>query len=86
MNIRKTIYTIAVASIASVFSSCSDFLDVSKELSKDLNKEEVFSNYTYLKQWYGELYSTVPRYSETGLDIVNNSGEFPNIWAIYIFG
>ena len=42
MNIRKTIYTIAVASIASVFSSCSDFLDVSKELSKDLNKEEVF--------------------------------------------
>lgn len=83
MNIRKTIYTIAVASIASVFSSCSDFLDVSKELSKDLNKEEVFSNYTYLKQWYGKLYSTVPRYSETGLDIVNNSGEFPNIWAIY---
>lgn len=81
MNIRKTIHTVAVASFAGLLSSCGDYLDVSKELSQNLDKEEVFSNWTYLKQWYGEIYSTVPNYSETGVDVGYGGGTV-NSWAI----
>ena len=37
--------TICAASIAAsgLFTSCADYLDVSKELSQNLDKEEVFS-------------------------------------------
>lgn len=82
MNIIKTtIHTLAIATLIGGFSSCADYLDVSKELSKNLDKEEVFSNATYLRGWYGEIYTAMPNYSETGLDIQNGGG-FYNSWAI----
>lgn len=82
MNIIKsTIRTLAVATLIGGFSSCADYLDVSSELSKNLDKEEVFSNSSYLRRWYGEIYATMPNYSQTGLD-VQNGGGFYNSWAI----
>jgi hypothetical protein len=65
-----------------VLASCTDYLDVSKELAKNLDKEKVFSSAKYLKQWYGEIYQTCPNYSETGLDVQNSNGTV-NAQAIY---
>ena len=82
MKIRKTICTAIAASAIGMFSSCSDYLDVSKELAQNLDKDEVFSNWTYLKQWYGDLYSTMPNYSQTGYSVATTQGGFLNSWAI----
>ena len=82
MNIIKTaIHTLATVALIGGLSSCADYLDVSKELAKNLDKDEVFSNTGYLKGWYGEIYTTMPNYSEAGLD-VQNGGGFYNSWAI----
>lgn len=82
MNIIKTaIHTLAVAALIGGLSSCADYLDVSSELSKNLDKEEVFSNTGLLREWYGTVYGTLPNYSEAGLD-VQNGGGFYNSWAI----
>ena len=45
MNIIKTICTATAVLLAGMLTSCSDYLDVSKELAKNLDKEEVFSNF-----------------------------------------
>lgn len=80
-NIKTTIRTLAAVLLIGGFTSCTDYLDVSKELAKNLDKEEVFSNAQYLKKWYGEIYQTMPNYSEAGLD-VQSEGGFYNSWAI----
>lgn len=77
---KKIYYLLFSAFLGMASTSCSDYLDVSKELSQTLDKDKVFSTASYLKKWYGEIYSTVPNYSETGLDAQTNNG-FYNIWA-----
>ncbi len=69
MNIIKTVCTATVVLMTGMLTSCSDYLDVSKELAQNLDKEEVFSKAKYIKQWYGEIYQTCPNYSEAGLDV-----------------
>jgi hypothetical protein len=81
MNLKKLIYTAAVWVAVASFPSCTDYLDVSRELAKNLDKNVVFSNATYFKQWYSEIYATMPNYSESGLD-VQSEGGFYNSWAI----
>lgn len=82
MNIiKKSINTVTAIAAAFTLSSCAGFLDIDKELAKNLDKDEVFSTAAYLKEWYGEIYSTCPNYSEAGLD-VQNEGGFYNSWAI----
>jgi starch-binding outer membrane protein, SusD/RagB family len=51
MNIIKTICTATAVLLAGMLTSCSDYLDVSKELAKNLDKEEVFSKAKYIKQF-----------------------------------
>ena len=82
MKFIKTICATAAIAMAGTFTSCSDYLDVSKELSQNLDKEEVFSTAKYLTQWYGEIYQTCPNYSEMGLDVQNSNGTV-NAQAIY---
>ena len=82
MNIIKTICTATAVLLAGMLTSCSDYLDVAKELAKNLDKEEVFSKAKYIKQWYAELYQTCPNYSEAGLDVQNSNGTV-NAQAIY---
>lgn len=82
MNIVRNIRNIMAVSLVGLLSGCSDYLDVSSELSESLNKDKVFSTAGYLKQWYSEIYSTCPLYSEAGLDVQNSNGVV-NSWAIY---
>lgn len=86
MQTIKFIQTISAASMICLFSSCIDYLDVSQELSQNLDKDVVFSTAKYIKQWYGEIYRSCPLYSETGYGVHNNESglgkEFTNPWAI----
>ena len=82
MKLKRILYTAAFATMGLSLNSCSDYLDVSKELSQNLDKEQVFSNWNYMKQWYGAIYATMPNYSETGLDVTNNPN-YTNVWALY---
>lgn len=82
MNILKTVCATTFISLTGMLTSCSDYLDVSKELAENLDKEEVFSKAKYLKQWYGEIYQTCPNYSETGYNVADGGGTV-NVEAIY---
>lgn len=77
---KKIYYLLFSTFLGMASTSCSDYLDVSKELSQTLDKDKVFSTASYLKKWYGNIYTTVPNYSEAGLDAQTNNG-FYNIWA-----
>ena len=72
----------AAAALIGIGTGCTDYLDVSKELSATMNKEDVFSTPSYFKRWYSDLYSTLPLYSETGLGVNSNTYK-SNGWAIY---
>lgn len=74
---RKIIYTLATCVLIGGFSSCADYLDVSSELEENLDIEQVFKNPKYLKKWYAEIYSTIPRYSQTGYGA---STGFHGVW------
>lgn len=76
------IHIIATVLLVGMLTSCSDYLDVSKELSQNLDKNEVFSKAKFIKRWYGEIYQTCPNYSEVGLDVQNANGTV-NAQAIY---
>ncbi len=82
MNIIKNISKILGVSLFGLFSACSDYLDVSSELSESLDKDKVFSTASYLKKWYGQIYNFMPNYSETGVDVQYGSSN-NNAWAIY---
>lgn len=82
MKIKNIMRVLAVGAMMGATSSCADYLDVSKELSQTLDKDEVFSNWEYLKKWYGEIYQTMPNYSQTGYSIYTTGGGFLNSWAI----
>ena len=72
----------AAAALMGIGTGCTDYLDVSKELSATMNKDDVFSTPSYFKRWYSDLYSTLPLYSETGLGVNSNTYK-SNGWAIY---
>ena len=51
MNIIKNIHIMAAAALIGIGTGCTDYLDVSKELSATMNKEDVFSTPSYFKRW-----------------------------------
>lgn len=73
----KYIFTLLI-SVNFIFSSCSDYLDVSDELSGGLQDiDQVFDNVGYTKRFYANAMSGVPDYS--GLISANG---FSNPWAV----
>lgn len=75
--INKIVFTIiAAGSIA--FSSCSDYLDVSGELSDNLTVDKVFENAGYTKRWHGNIFNAICEYSENGS---SSSSGMKNPWS-----
>jgi len=64
-NIKKLIYTLFAISMMA-FPSCSDYLDVSGELSEDLDMDKVFESAAYTKRWYANAYNVIPDYGNAG--------------------
>lgn len=77
MKIRNLLYTIIVTGLTLTVTSCADYLDVSKELNKELALSDVFTNYTYTRMWYHNVYNCIIEYSETG----SETNAFKNPWS-----
>lgn len=60
---KKVILSIIFGSCLSL-TSCSDYLDVSDELSKNLSIEQVFENVNYTKQWHANIFNLTPDYTK----------------------
>lgn len=77
-----------VGALLTVTSSCTDYLDVSKEIAENLTTDQVFENPGYLKRWYSQIYATIPAYS----DLLDNAASanvgsgFSNAWAVLAGG
>lgn len=66
MKTLKKIQLLALFAI--FFSSCADYLDVSKELSAELDMEQVLNNVEYTKRFHRYIYSGIPRMMHIILD------------------
>lgn len=77
MKMKKLIYSIMIAGMTLSATSCSDYLDVSDEITKNLSIEEVFNSATYTKSWYVNMYNSISEFSETGSDC----NAFKNPWS-----
>ena len=75
----KNLLSAAVGSAALAFStaSCSDYLDISGEFNASLGIDEVWSNASYTRNWYGVIYRHLMEYSETGSEV----SAFKNPWS-----
>ncbi|MDY9917547.1 MAG: RagB/SusD family nutrient uptake outer membrane protein [Proteiniphilum sp.] len=75
----KSIKTVIIGLLLGSLNACSDYLDVSDELSGGLSTfEQVFSNVDYTKRWYANVYANVPNYSR----FCNPNG-MGGIWSAY---
>lgn len=75
----KIIKVLTIGLLFSSLNSCTDYLDVSDELSGGLtNIDQVFNNVDYTKRWYANIYNKVPDYSR----FCNPNG-MGNIWSLY---
>ena len=66
----------AVATTA-LSTSCEKYLDVSSELSQNLNIDEVFENADYTKRWHGNIYTCIIEYSRNA----STAGPMSNPWS-----
>lgn len=70
MRTFKKIQLILLIATAPLFGACSDFLDVSKELSQQLDMEQSFNNVGYTRNFHAYIYSGIPDVSNI---IINSS-------------
>lgn len=73
---KKIILSIIMGASLSL-TSCSDYLDVSKELASNLTQEQVFENAKYTKRWHANIFNLIPDYTN-----IFRSHAFGNPWAI----
>ena len=73
---KRKIYT-GIISCACLFLGCSDYLNVSDQLSGGLQDiDQIFENVNYTKRFYANVFNNIPDYS----GIVNTNG-FKNPWT-----
>lgn len=70
MKTIKKIQTILLSVVATGFAACSDYLDVSKELSNNLDMEQAFNNVGYTRNFHSYIYTGIPDMSNI---IINSS-------------
>ena len=62
---------------ATVTTSCKKYLDVSSELSQNLNIDEVFENAGYTKRWHANIFNSIIEYSRNA----STAGPMSNPWS-----
>lgn len=73
----KQIYFLFLTIVTLIFSSCSDFLDVSKELAEQRSYESIFSNPEDTRRWLMDAYHGIPDVSSAF-----NPNGYGNPWPI----
>lgn len=76
MSLKKKLYTILLAGFAFCTTACSDYLDISNEMSENLTLDKVFDNPNYTRNWYGNIYLCISEYSAVGTE-----NGFMNPWS-----
>ena len=77
MKLKNIFSTAIVGCLAFTATSCSDYLDVSKEMNENLTEKKVWENPDYTRNWYGNIYLCMSEFSETGSEI----NAFKNPWS-----
>lgn len=77
-KIFKLLFIGSLCGLALFITSCSDFLDVSDEVTQNLTLTETFENPDYVKRWHGGLFNCITEYSNTASG--GNNG-FTGIWC-----
>ena len=77
MKLKNIFSTAIVGCLAFTATSCSDYLDVSKEMNENLTENKVWENPTYTRNWYGNIYLCMSEFSETGSEV----SAFKNPWS-----
>ncbi|MDR1526733.1 MAG: RagB/SusD family nutrient uptake outer membrane protein [Dysgonamonadaceae bacterium] len=75
-NINKILLCMCIAGTAS-FGSCSDYLDVSSELTDNLTIDGVFENSSYTKRWHGNIFNCIIEYSKNA----SSADAMSNPWS-----
>lgn len=78
MKIIGKIYCLVGLIGCIIFSSCSDYLDVSSEVQENLTTDEVFENPTYTRKWHRNIFNCISQYSMKGSGASNG---FTGIWC-----
>lgn len=79
MKILTNIKAIAFACLLTPsFAGCSDYLDVSSEITENLTLEEVFDNPNYIRRWHSNLFNCISEYSSIGR---NQYDGFSGVWV-----
>ena len=74
----KNIFNMAILGcLTFTATSCSDYLDVSKEMNENLTEDKVWENPSYTRNWYGNIYLCMSEFSETGSEV----SAFKNPWS-----
>ena len=59
MKLKSIIYSAILGCTAFATTSCSDYLDVSKEMNENLTEDKVWDNPSYTRNWYGNILPTM---------------------------
>lgn len=77
MKLKNIMKMAIMGCLAISATSCSDYLDVSKEMNENLTEPKVWENPSYTRNWYGKIYQCMSEYSETG----SECDAFTNPWS-----
>lgn len=77
MKLKNIMNMAIIGCLSLTVTSCSDYLDVSKEMNENLTEAKVWENPTYTRNWYGNIYLCMSEFSETG----SECGAFSNPWS-----
>lgn len=77
MKLKNIMKMAIMGCLAISATSCSDYLDVSKEMNENLTEPKVWENPSYTRNWYGKIYQCMSEFSETG----SECGAFTNPWS-----
>ena len=56
MKLKNIMNMAIIGCLSLTATSCSDYLDVSKEMNENLTEAKVWENPTYTRNWYGNIY------------------------------
>ena len=74
---KKLYMTLCGVGMLGLFS-CSDYLDVSEEISDNLTIEDVFNNKGYVQRWHSNIFNCISRYDLMG----GAEGAFDGVWNV----
>ena len=58
-KIFKLLFIGSLCGLSFFITSCSDYLDVSDEVTQNLTLTETFENPDYVKRWHGGLFNCI---------------------------